>query len=188
MVTIIIPNHNEENIELTLDALEEYALSLPGARLIVSCDRDGKGKGWAVRQAYEEFLLNDDDIIAIIDGDLDIHPSTLGLLIPHLDKYDVVVGKKQPHALLSRRILTTLSRWYIRFAFGIPVDTQTGIKVFKKKFLPTWFLNSFAYDIEIMRNAYGLRARVLEVPVTATVTKKMKLSAIVKTFWDTLKI
>lgn len=180
MLSILVPCHKEENIVKFLVELEEQC---PGAEIIVANDRYGKGKGWAMREALSQAK---GDFIAFIDGDGDIHPKMLWRLLPFVAQYDVVVGKKQGQALLSRRIITLLSRIYIRMIFGIKVDSQTGIKVFKRGVMPEWRTDSFAFDIEILYNLRHLP--MAEVPVEAYISDKMRFHAIWVTFIESLKI
>ena len=130
MITIIMPSALEENIH---DMLVETEELFPEAQIIVSTDRDRRGKGWAIRQGL---LIATGDIIVFLDGDGDISPKMIHRLLHHLDEFDIVVGTKNTRLLLSRWILTCLSRIYISLMFGIPVDTQTGIKIFKRDALP----------------------------------------------------
>ena len=182
MISIIIPNALEENILKLLNQIEEI---LPDAQTIVATDRYRKGKGWAVREALEHAT---GDIICFIDGDLDIHPRMILRLLPHLSEFDIVVGKKDTRVLISRWILTLLSRAYIRFMFGIPVDTQTGVKVFKRYAMPDWQDNSFAFDVEILAKAKLAGAKMFEVTVDTNSCRKMKLISIVKALIGSIKI
>lgn len=72
--------------------------------------------------------------------------------------------------------------------FGIPVNTQTGIKMFRRHTIKPWETNSFAADIEILGKAHKLGYRMVEVPVDAKVTRKMKFKAIWETFKESIKI
>lgn len=182
MISILIPSRSEPNILKTMMAINE---ELPDAQVIIANDRYSKGKGWAVREALGEAT---GEYIAFLDGDMDIEPRMLWRLIPFTDDYDVVVGKKQIRGLLSRRILTFLSRLYIRMFFGLNIDTQTGIKLFHRDALMEWKSDSFAFDIEILYNAKKAGKSIIEVPVETNIRKKAKLSSIWKCFIESLKL
>jgi cellulose synthase/poly-beta-1,6-N-acetylglucosamine synthase-like glycosyltransferase len=185
-LSILIPSRNEENINKVISECESL---FPESQVIVCNDRYSKGKGWAVRQAM---LHCNRKYVCFIDGDYDIEPRMINRLIPFLEDYDIVLGKKQVRKLLSRRILTHLSRIYIRIMFGIFFETQTGIKIFKREVIPYWASNSFAFDVEIICNAHKEKARIVEVPVEVTEDgksgKPMKFKNIINSLLESFKI
>lgn len=148
----------------------------------MSSDRDGRGKGWAIRQAIEHARGN---WIAFLDGDGDIHPRMLLRLLPFMEDFDAVVGTKRiAHKHLSRRIVTHLSRIYIRLMFGLDVDTQTGIKLFRREMLQPWRTNGFLFDVEVLANVKKNGGRIIEVPIEAEITAKLSKGAIWKTLLE----
>ncbi len=183
MISIIIPNHNEPNIETIKGIIPTY---FPLAQVIVVDDIDGNGKGWAIRQGLKKAV---GEIIVFLDADMDIDPKMIKRLLPFLEDYDIVVGtKKIDKGLMSRRILTMLSRLYIRLMFGLRVDTQTGIKLYKREVLKDWVTNGYAFDIEILAKAKKEGYTMIEVPIDATITRKISFKVMFKTLLDTLKI
>ena len=182
MITIIIPQALEKNISEQLRRAEH---EFPTSQVIIATDRYRKGKGWAVREALK---YAEGDIIAFIDGDLDINPKMIHRLIPHLSEFDIVVGKKDTRRMFSRWILTLLSRAYIWLLFRVPVDTQTGVKVFWREALPDWEDDSFAFDIEILAKAKKAGRSMFEVTVEAGRSKKMKFKSIFQTLLGSFHI
>jgi|25BtaG_2_1085352.scaffolds.fasta_scaffold00534_16 dolichol-phosphate mannosyltransferase len=183
MLSILIPNHNEDNIQELIAEIERV---LPANQIIIAVDRDGKGKGWAMREALHYARGK---YIAFLDGDGDIEPRMLKRLLPFLEDFDVVVGsKRMTYAPLQRKILTYLSRIYIRLMFGLPCDTQTGIKLFRSSALRTWETDGFLFDVEILAAAHRRELKIVEVPVEAEITKSMSRRAIWRTFLESLKI
>jgi glycosyltransferase involved in cell wall biosynthesis len=182
MISILIPNRNEPFITDVMSITEKY---FPKSEIIVATDRNSRGKGWAIRTALEHAK---GDIIVFLDGDMDIRPREILKLMPFLIDYDIVVGKKELPSIPSRMVLTFLSRLFIRMVFGIKVDTQTGVKIFRRKSLPAWETNSFAFDIEILYKARKNGSQMVEVPVKATISRKMTGSAIFKTFVESMRI
>lgn len=175
-MTILIPSHNEPSAHKMMVECER---EFPQAQIIICNDRYGKGKGYAVRRAME---LCEDGIICMIDGDLDIHPRMIHRLLPFLDDYHIVVGRKQLRRSLDRRVLTLLSRVYLYIFFGINYDTQTGVKIFRKCALNNWDTDGFMFDLEILLKAQKKGWKIIEVPVETTEFgasgKKMKLKNI----------
>jgi glycosyltransferase involved in cell wall biosynthesis len=153
---------------------------------IIGCnDRHSNGKGWAVREALK---WAKGDYVILIDGDGDIEPRMIKRLMPFLEDYDIVVGKKEIRGLLSRRILTILSRAYISILFKLGVDTQTGIKIFKKEALCDWETNGYMFDLEILAKAQKKGFKIIEVPIEVDIKKRMKLKSVINCLRESLKI
>jgi glycosyltransferase involved in cell wall biosynthesis len=174
MLTVLLPSHNEPYIHELMDKVEHETCA---KQIVVFNDRYGQGKGLALREALKEAK---GDYFVFLDGDGDITPYEINKLLLYLNEYDVVVGRKQPCGSWKRRLLTKLSRLYIRIMFGIGVDTQTGIKVFNYK--PEWCANGWAFDIEILAKAKKSGKRIIEVPITARISD----SKGIKVVWNTL--
>ena len=179
-MTIILPNYNEENIGLMT---RQLAYLYPYAEIIVSNDYDGRGKGWALRQGLERATQRP---IIFIDGDNDIKVEEIAKLLPYLKQYDVVVGRKELPRSFKRRLITFLSRLYIRVLFGCRWDSQTGLKGFN--YTPTWDSDSYAFDIEILAKARKNRKRIVEIPIHATVSDSKTMKEVWLVFLDSLDI
>lgn len=162
MMSILIPSRNEPKISLMVAEAEKC---FPEAQIIICNDRYGKGKGWAVREALKEATGN---IICFIDGDLDINPVMIGRLIPFIKDYDIVVGKKRIKGRPTRKLVTFLSRIFIKLLFGLNIDSQTGLKLFKREALPEWNENQFMFDLEVLYKAKDAGFKIVEVPVEVT--------------------
>jgi glycosyltransferase involved in cell wall biosynthesis len=182
MLSILVPCKNEPDIAMFIKELETH---YPKAQIIVSSDRYGKGKGWALKQALP---YAKGKMIALIDGDGDIHPRMLERLLPFIYDYDIVVGRKQIRGFLSRRLLTRISRLYIWLMFGLLYDTQTGIKLFRDYAILEWESNSFAFDIEVLSDAASCGLSIIEVPVEAMSSKRMRISSIWKCLCESIRI
>jgi hypothetical protein len=180
MISIILPTHNEPTAKKMLAQTKN---EFPDDEIIQVNDTKGIGKGNSIRAGFSRAK---NSIVCYIDGDGDIHPRMLKRLLPFTDEYDIVVGSKNIEGLFWRKIITLLSRVYIKIMFGIPVETQTGIKVFKK--IPTWETNGFAFDIEILAKAKKSGWNMVEVPITARITKNVSFKVVIKTFLESLKI
>ena len=186
MLSIILPNHNEFNIEAFIR--EEVEANLPVGEIIVSCDSQSKGKGWALKEALAEAK---GDQIAFIDGDGDIPARMLLRLLPFLEDFDVVVGSKRiTYAPLRRKIMTHVTRIWFRFLFGVQVDTQTGIKLFRREALEaldwSWESNGFIFDAEIIARLQKKGFRIVEVPIECVIRRQLPISRIFKIFGESL--
>lgn len=183
MLSIILPSHREPEIQEFVAKVEEC---LPPCEIIVSSDRYGRGKGWAIREALKECR---GDKVVFLDGDGDIHPRMLMRLLPFLDDFDAVVGTKRiAHKHFSRRAITLLSRLYIRMMFGLNFDTQTGIKLFRKEALDLWDTDGFLFDVEVLYRVKKHSYRIIEVPIEAEITERMSGRALWKTLVESLTL
>lgn len=182
MMTIILPSKEEPGIPGVLAEIDRL---FPEAQTIVSNDRYGNGKGWAIREALPYIQ---GEIVVFLDGDGDIPPRMINRLLPFLEDYDIVVGKKQPRGHISRRILTRLTRLYVWLMFRVLVDSQTGIKVFLRHAITPWVTDSFSYDIEVLSKAQNRGVSMVEVPVEVTQSRRMKVRSIWISLLDSLKI
>ena len=182
-LSIIIPNHNSDKLNLVKEAISLLPIN---CQIIIADDPDGDGKGAAIREGLKIAV---GDTIVFLDADMEIHPKMIMRLLPFLEDYDIVVGTKRVDKnLISRKILTYLSRIYIRLLFGLKVDTQTGIKLFKRYAIPEWKTDGFAFDIEILTKAKKAGYTMVEVPIDAVITKRMLWKAILDTLRETIKI
>lgn len=182
MISFILPNRCEPKVSEVIDNIE---LLFPGSEAIVAVDRYCRGKGWAVREAIR---YAQGDIICLLDADMDIHPRMVKRLLPFLADYDIVIGRKQIRGLLSRRIITLFSRLWVWLLFGLNIDTQTGVKVFKRPAIPVYHTNGYMFDLEILSKARKAGFSIIEVPVEVTGSKRMKLKSIIKCFIETINI
>ena len=183
MLSIILPSYNEPKAFPTLALTRKL---FPDAQIIISPDDDGKGKGWAIRKGI---LASKGDVIVMLDSDGDIHPRMIKRLLPFLEDFDIVVGAKNYTGMpYSRRIITLLSRIYIKIMFGLSFTTQTGIKAMKKEVIPYCETTGFMFDLEFLTKAYRKGFKIIEVPVIAKITKGKSIKTLWRALMDSLKI
>ena len=180
MLSILIPSHNEPNVKEFVREIYDLGIY---CNVIVQEDTDGRGKGWALREAMKDALGNN---IVFLDGDGDIKPYEIKKLIPYLKQYDVVVGKKELPLRKDRKIITFLSRFYIKFMFGINIDTQTGLKGFNYK--PEWKTDGWMFDVEIIYKAKKMKKTMIDIPIKATVSGSKGIKDIWESVKETMKI
>jgi dolichol-phosphate mannosyltransferase len=190
MISIILPSHNEPNIK---EMIKMCQAEFPLARIIVAEDKQGEGKGYATLKGimYDQHFIPwlAEDIAVFIDADGDIHPRMIKRLLPFVDDFPIVVGSKAIGPLpFRRKIITILSRLYIKIMFGLDVDTQTGIKAFRTSAIPAWSDKGWLFDIELLVKAKRAGLRMIEIPVDAYIHKNKSMGVLWKAFKDSLKI
>lgn len=224
-LSVIVPLYNEpkalKNIEIIEKTLKK---SFPKFEII--CVEDGRGndgksslkqskkscikiisypfnvgKGFALAYGFSQSKGN---IVAFLDGDLDIHPKQLRLFADLMDlvQADIVIGSKR-HPLsqvkypFSRRVYSRAYQLLVRMLFGLNVtDTQVGIKLFKRKVLekviPRLVVKAWAFDLELLVVAHRLGfRRIIEAPVELKMRRfgsKISLNAIRNMLQDTAAI
>ena len=185
MLSIILPNHYEATIH---EFIAEVEGRFPCCEIIISNDSESKGKGWAIREALRHCK---GDQIAMLDGDGEIPARMLLRLLPFLDDFPIVVGSKRiTHAPLRRKIMTHVTRVWFRFLFGIYVDSQTGIKLFKREALEaldwSWESTGFIYDCEVLARLQKKGFKMVEVPIECEIRRQLAFKMIFRIFMESL--
>jgi len=157
------------------DDTNERAVKAVCPTIKVYSYKENKGKGYAVRFGMARAKGG---IIAFIDAGSDLNARGIGLALEHMKWYDadIIIGSKRHKASKvsypwQRRILSFFVQRATMFFFGLNVsDTQTGLKVFKRKVLvkvlPRLLVKRWAFDLEILSvaNRLGFN-RIYESPV-----------------------
>ncbi len=159
------------------------------------------GKGWAIKTGYE---YSSGDYILFLDSDLELSPYH----IPNFYRImiesgaDAVIGSKlHPDSRLfyplKRRIISFVYYSIIKLFFGLPVmDSQTGIKLFKREALetslPKVLVKKFAFDIELLIVLYKNYKTICPAPIELNFKRgafgNIKFKTIKNTFFDTLAV
>ena len=183
----------------TYEAAVEAAKRYNG-QVIVKKNAFNIGKGRALKRAIH-FVSG--DYTVLLDADMDLHPLQIPTLfdIMRLDDADVVIGSKMhPNSVvnysLQRRIISLGYYIFVKVLFGLPChDTQTGLKLFKTKVLnevfPRILVKKFAFDLEILVNAFHLGYRITEAPIVLTPRRefgRIDIHSIYTTWWDTCAV
>jgi len=198
-ISVIVPAFQEKNLQENLKVIEN-TLKHSFDKFEVICVEDGHnghgsfklknfnsknikiisyplnvGKGFAFLYGFTQ---SNGDIVALLDGDLEIHPKHLRLFADLMDLVDadIVIGSKR-HPLskvnypLTRRVYSLGFQILSRILFGLNVtDTQVGIKLFKRevleKVVPKLVVKAWAFDLEILVVAHHLGyKRIIEAPI-----------------------
>jgi len=161
-----------------------------------------EGKGYALKTAFARCT---GELIVFLDADLDLHPQLIRELLDILERTgaDVVIGSKfHPQSKLDyplhRRILSHIYATVLWALFSLPLhDTQTGLKLYKRSVLdrifPRIVCRRYAFDVELLANAFLQGYKVVEAPVVLQFRRERKwgrigLKAILLTAQDTLAI
>lgn len=137
--------------------------------------KHNKGKGYAIRFGMAR---SKGGIITFIDAGSDLKAAGIGLALEHMKWYeaDIIVGSKRHKASRvnypwQRKILSFFVQRATRFLFDLNIsDTQTGLKVFRRKVLvkvlPRLLVKRWAFDLEILAvaNRMGFK-KIYESPV-----------------------
>jgi dolichol-phosphate mannosyltransferase len=226
MLSVIIPAYNEVvNISICIqetmralegmpyeiivvddgsqDATRAVAIAATGenSQLRVVGYNHNQGKGYALKSG---FPFTSGDLVAFIDGDMQIHPRQIRELLEIMKTTgaDVVVGCKR-HAQSQvgyssfRRIVSNGYLWLTRFFFDLNLsDTQTGLKLFRREVLervwPRVPIKRFAFDLALLVGARRFNYQIVEAPVEISAyhgkQSRIGLRAIGRTLFDTLVV
>jgi glycosyltransferase involved in cell wall biosynthesis len=139
----------------------------------VICPING-GKGAALRSGFD---ASTGELVMLLDGDLDILPEQTPWFFEAMitKNADVVVGSKrhkysQVQYPWHRRIVSWVYFTIVRLFIGLPItDTQTGMKLFKRKVLgealSRMLVKTYAFDLELLAIAHQRGAKIAEAPV-----------------------
>lgn len=139
----------------------------------VICPVNG-GKGAALRSGFD---ASTGELVMLLDGDLDILPEQTPWFFEAMitKNADVVVGSKrhkysQVQYPWHRRIVSWVYFTIVRLFIGLPItDTQTGMKLFKRKILgealSRMLVKTYAFDLELLAIAHQRGAKIAEAPV-----------------------
>ncbi len=158
------------------------------------------GKGRALKKAFRYCT---GDLIVFLDADLDLAPSFIPMLIDTMkwEGVDVVIGSKfhpmsQTRYSFQRRVISFIYHCAIKTMFGLGLyDTQSGLKVFKRKVLeevfPRILVKKFAFDLEVLAVARRLGFKLVEAPIVLIKKRRygrIGWQALWQTGWDTLAV
>ncbi len=156
------------------DKTAERAGEMASQHLRVLHYERNRGKGYALRHGAAAAT---GDLVAFIDGDLDIHPEGIVRFAELIEREGVdavVASKTHSDSMVTyplfRRVQSGVFRLLVRTFFSLDVsDTQTGLKLFRREVLasclPHVTSDGFAFDLELLVLANDAGFRVIEGPV-----------------------
>jgi len=143
------------------------------ARLRVIRLPKNMGKGAAVRAGVAQAT---GAVIAFMDADMAVHPSTLQTLLVELIGAGMAIGSRAipgsstEDTSLNRVVLGRTFNRIVSVLTGLPLrDTQCGFKAFRAPIARILFhcsqVNRFAFDVDLLVTARRFGIEVAEVPV-----------------------
>lgn len=157
------------------DKTHKKATNVKDQNLKIYTYKENRGKGYAIRFGMAR---SRGGTIAFIDAGGDLNASGIGMALEHMKWYnaDIIVGSKRHGASKviypwQRKILSFIVQRLTRYFFGLNLtDTQTGLKIFKRrvlvKILPRLLVKRWAFDLEMLAVANHLGfTRIYESPV-----------------------
>jgi glycosyltransferase involved in cell wall biosynthesis len=139
----------------------------------------GKG-GSIVAAALHLASSANKEYVAYMDVDLAADPSELAKLLENIKDYDIAIGsrilrgdlppiKRPIHRSILSRCYSKLFRTLFRMSI---YDPQCGFKLFRLDIVPSLFkevvVNGFAFDSDLVVNAYSQGLRIKEIPINWT--------------------
>ncbi|MCK5594986.1 glycosyltransferase [bacterium] len=186
------------------DNTYEEAVKARNKRANVAVKRNmvNRGKGRAIKHGFK---FAQGDYVVFLDADLDLHPRQIKGLFDIMKKEssDIVIGSKRHSASIlhypkRRKIISYVYNLLVRALFASQIrDTQTGLKVFKRKVLDSLFhvvlVKRFAFDVELLMVAHHIGYRISDAPIEINFGREQRIGRIkavdiLNTYWDTLAI
>ena len=157
------------------------------------------GKGFALLYGFRR---SSGSLIVFFDGDLDIDPRQILLLLNTLknSNADIVITSKwhpssKTIATPIREFLSKAFYAIVRLLVGLRVgDTQTGAKAFRRKCLEDSFKNltvkRYAFDVELLTAATVKGYKIVEAPALWRIrlTSRFKVREIIRMMIDVMAI
>jgi glycosyltransferase involved in cell wall biosynthesis len=149
---------------------------LAGAN-VVTHERN-KGYGAAIQSIFAEAKKSDADVLVILDADAQHHPKDIPDMIqPILNGYDMVIGsrKQQSEKIpLFRRIGQKVILNSVNILNKTDLtDSESGFRAFSRKAIESLELkeSGMAVSAETVAEAFRLKLKVTEVPISITYSK-----------------
>lgn len=225
-LSVLLPHYNEKNIIANIniivsllkkwnwnfeiivsddgssdsDLIMQGYTSIKELKIVQSFRNYGKGR--ALVTAYEESV---GEYILFLDSDLELSLEHLPYFMKQMldTNVDIVIGSKEAKGSqleypFIRKFFSFVYATIIKILFGMPVkDTQTGIKLFKRKALestlPYLLVKRFAFDVELLALCHYQGFRIASHPIVLQYTRsedlgRMTIDTIIHMFKDTLAI
>ena len=179
------------------DGTMQLATSLAAKYPVRAILKNGKrGKAYSL---LEGFAATSYSLVAMIDADLQYPPEALAPMYALLteNNLDVVTTERQAEETSKVRKLFTkvYNLIFARLLFGISFDTQSGLKLFRKRILNKFEMtpSPWSFDLEFLVRALENKFKIASYPITfsertAGVTKVKLLSTTLELATASLKL
>jgi len=157
------------------------------------------GKGYALIHGFKK---SRGEVVVFFDGDLDIDPRQVTLLVDVITRgnIDVAITSKwhplsKTTASVTRRLLSHAFYTLVRVLTGLKVgDTQTGAKAFRRRVLESIVdcitVKRYAFDVELLLATVVNGYSIVEVPAVwgIRLTSRFKVREVARMLVDLLAI
>ncbi|MBI4018646.1 MAG: glycosyltransferase family 2 protein [Candidatus Aenigmarchaeota archaeon] len=214
-VSIIIPAYNAE--KTIAERITSIQQELKHIEIIIICNGcidntsiiagkfggikvanypDKLGKGGAIIEGLKH---SSNDVIGFIDADMSFSAKDLKFMLSKIPAYDCVIASKWNGASFGqvkesgmRKIYGRCWNFLVNSFFDLNIsDTQAGMKVFKKSFLPANFVTrGFEFDVELLAQVKKKGGKIYEhkVDIKETRSSTVKKTDILRMLIGILKI
>lgn len=185
----------------TADIVKDIAESDTRVHILVR--KDSKGRGSAGIAGFKYALQFSPDYILEMDGDGSHSPENIPMLLEGIKFADVVIGSRyvsggmDTERSLLRRILSNISRWYIKLVLGLPVsDPTSGFRLFRRevleKIIPLLRAKDQFIVTEVLYRCLENNFCIKEIPIKFYQRKygktKLTLRVLVKYLFNTWRL
>lgn len=178
-----LPTKNEkESIQYMIDAVKKLNLDL------IVCDeqssdgtveialknsvplyqREGEGKGFAIKKALEIAAAQNYDFLVMIDCDYSYPPEQIPDLLKFLPEYDTVIGiRNMQRVVFSHRLVNYLHTGLINLLFnGRLKDINSGMRILRvDKFHGLFDAKDFDIEAQMSIKPLKNKLKIREVPI-----------------------
>jgi dolichol-phosphate mannosyltransferase len=148
--------------------------------------RGSQGKAISL---LEGFGYAQNELIAHIDADLQYPPEALPYMVDKINQgYDIVIGNRteQQTSFLRKILSHAFHLAFVRWLHGLDYDTQSGLKLFRRKLLSDLHLKptAWTFDLEFLLQArhYAYKITNYDIVYRARLADKSKISALKASF------
>ena len=158
---IFIDDNSSDN---TVKEIEKFIEKKYPIKIFLKQDK--KGKAFSLLEGFQKA---DGEIIAMIDADLQYPPESIPEMVKKLDEFDIVVANRETRQVsITRKYLSKIYSFIFgKILFGLSVDVQSGLKVFKKQILNNLHLNptKWGFDYEFLYKAKRMGRQIGQVNI-----------------------
>lgn len=163
-----IPYHiyivDDNSTDNTAKISKKLAKKFP---ITFSIKKGQQGKAYSILEAAQKSTA---PILAMIDADLQYPPEVLPSMYAMMDKYGVVVARRQSadESWLRRKISHTFQFVFGKLLYGLQCDVQSGLKVFRREVIDPLAeedVTAWTIDIPLLHHALELGHTIGEIDI-----------------------
>ncbi|MEK7570827.1 MAG: glycosyltransferase [Patescibacteria group bacterium] len=178
---IVVDDNSTDKTQQVIKSLQK---NYP-VKLFIKKSEKGKATSLLEGFSYASF-----ELICMIDADLQYPPESIPEMVQRMHKADIVVGKRiYSHSSPLRSFFSRgFSFFFVRLLNGIQVDSQSGLKVFKKHIIerisPYLAPTSWTFDLDFLKKSLdaGYVIDSIDMPFEKRHAGKSKLNVVKASF------